>query len=973
MEAGELGEAKAREAAKKAQEQVAGGEEAVRVAQVEEGEEEGEEEEVEEEEEGEEDEDWEPDDDEGSNWDNSSKPETDAWQDTGKTLGSTGTTVSKTKKLLSRSKVNEEDDETGADDDDDDDFDEDEDEEENEDDDDEGDGEDDDDDEEEEEEGDPKEEGDEEGEAVDEESTRPFHRLLVEEEEEDDENDEEYRDEGDAADDDDEEDEDDVDDDYIEEEADGADADGAVAADASVVRHPSTYASHQQPPHPPPATSGTSAPPLGSHTLGNASAPPAPSFDGLLASPADAACTAGMLPLEHRGLHPPSPPALSADPPPPSIARRTRANYSLVQTQLTELEALLHTPSPERELLHSPPPLAGSPQGNDVWQQFLHEVHHRRTAEEARPTPSSVDNDDSEDDGDYNYLADSSRLQEGEEEWAEDGDINEEEVVDLVREAREGTKRSARRVPRMGTLTSQPSPSLSRLSPRPPRRSSPAPQTRPGGMAASSRPDAEAAWTFSPEMLRTLQIQMHIHVQLLVQTLVLTREALRKEPVFARASLMAYSLLVELCTHCDITMAYKQLKTRPVYATPLRLPAEVLDKDIAADAVGSTTDAVPPALRHASAAPPESVFEVPGMAFLPQLLFERVGLKPLHEATDVLAREGLLRQLRKEHFDGRHELHRFAPYFNPHYNIRKATVPPSIRFTHAEDRLFALGLRRYGFSNYGLIRALLLPTKTVDQLQSRFESETKRKSNPNNPIKRAKLDHQTVILTSAEETLLARGVKLYGEDWARIRAQMLPHRSLHELHNCWRFKLGVTDGAPPVFAADPSQLPAGIPLLTAAATRLAPARRASQLQDISADAFDHDELSTSSEEEDDETDGAASEHRTAQARMHAEAEQVAWVDSPEHEGSASAQENSGEWQAEGRPVDSLGSRKGIREEDAHPPAVDVAIMAAMLRPGACEGDAVEARRLLCGQGVLHDSYSAQALLNRFRTIISVQR
>lgn len=40
-----------------------------------------------------------------------------------------------------------------------------------------------------------------------------------------------------------------------------------------------------------------------------------------------------------------------------------------------------------------------------------------------------------QDDGDYNYLADSSRLQEGEEEWAEEGDINDEEVVDLVRDA----------------------------------------------------------------------------------------------------------------------------------------------------------------------------------------------------------------------------------------------------------------------------------------------------------------------------------------------------------------------------------------------------------------------------------------------------------------------------------------------------------------------------------------------------------
>lgn len=41
-------------------------------------------------------------------------------------------------------------------------------------------------------------------------------------------------------------------------------------------------------------------------------------------------------------------------------------------------------------------------------------------------------------------------------------------------------------------------------------------------------------------MLRTLQIQMHIHVQLLVQSLILSREALRKKPLFARVSMMSF-------------------------------------------------------------------------------------------------------------------------------------------------------------------------------------------------------------------------------------------------------------------------------------------------------------------------------------------------------------------------------------------------------------------------------------------------
>ena len=78
---------------------------------------------------------------------------------------------------------------------------------------------------------------------------------------------------------------------------------------------------------------------------------------------------------------------------------------------------------------------------------------------------------------------------------------------------------------------------------------------------------------------------------------------------------------------------------------------------------------------------------------------------------------------------------------------------------------------RYGFSNFHMIRSVLLPCKSLEQLRSVFDKQTARKAD-NNPIKRAKLDHHTVILTSAEETLLGRGVALYGDDWARIRSQV---------------------------------------------------------------------------------------------------------------------------------------------------------------------------------------------------------
>eukprot|EP00965_Chrysotila_dentata_P082067 2708424-Pleurochrysis_carterae.AAC.1 len=51
--------------------------------------------------------------------------------------------------------------------------------------------------------------------------------------------------------------------------------------------------------------------------------------------------------------------------------------------------------------------------------------------------------------------------------------------------------------------------------------------------------------------------------------MLLARDALRREGALVKAALLPYALLTELCMHCDISLAYKQLKLRPVYATVL--------------------------------------------------------------------------------------------------------------------------------------------------------------------------------------------------------------------------------------------------------------------------------------------------------------------------------------------------------------------------------------------------------------------
>ena len=43
-----------------------------------------------------------------------------------------------------------------------------------------------------------------------------------------------------------------------------------------------------------------------------------------------------------------------------------------------------------------------------------------------------------------------------------------------------------------------------------------------------------------------MQVQMHVHSQLLVQTLLLSREALKKEAAFGKLALQAHSLRAAL-------------------------------------------------------------------------------------------------------------------------------------------------------------------------------------------------------------------------------------------------------------------------------------------------------------------------------------------------------------------------------------------------------------------------------------------
>ena len=188
-----------------------------------------------------------------------------------------------------------------------------------------------------------------------------------------------------------------------------------------------------------------------------------------------------------------------------------------------------------------------------------------------------------------------------------------------------------------------------------------------------------------------------------VQTLVVARGALRKEPAYAQVALLAYSMLTELCMHCDVSMAFKQLKARPMYATPLTLGS------------GAAGAQMPPTGAAAAAAGPvHSAFRVPGTHLLPRLLLETSGLRPLYEARDAPARARAVRELAADPYDVRAELRAFAPFSNPHYALRREP-PRADRFTPAEDRLFALGIFRCGIDRHTPTLAVALPATSQPQ------------------------------------------------------------------------------------------------------------------------------------------------------------------------------------------------------------------------------------------------------------------
>ena len=273
--------------------------------------------------------------------------------------------------------------------------------------------------------------------------------------------------------------------------------------------------------------------------------------------------------------------------------------------------------------------------------------------------------------------------------------------------------------------------------------------------------------------------------------MLLARTALEQEPAFTRVALLCYNMLAEICMHCDVTLAAKQLRCRPVYATPLHARR------------GDT--------RHdgsAAAQPPQrapfSVLCVPGFHLLPQLLLQRSGLKPLFDAGQDAPTPGRLRPL-----DLAKELSEFRLDFHPEYGPARAHTNRGI-WGAAEDELLALGLRRYGMERLDLVRALLLPTKTIAQLQSRVKNCTRRRAE-DNPVKRLRVEMSAgeVALTAAEELMLADGVAQYGEEWGTIRAALLPHRRGQEatLQRCWEHKLRPGAASQPLPLPPPPPVP----------------------------------------------------------------------------------------------------------------------------------------------------------------------
>ena len=104
-------------------------------------------------------------------------------------------------------------------------------------------------------------------------------------------------------------------------------------------------------------------------------------------------------------------------------------------------------------------------------------------------------------------------------------------------------------------------------------------------------------------------------------------------------------------------------------------------------------------------------------------------------------------------FDVRAQLAAFAPFLNPHYLPVRSAKTRS-HFCDAEDDLLGLGLERYGMENLNVVRAMLMPCKSVTQLEHRVTNMTRR-AKPDNPIKRAKerLESEGMLSIAVAETV----------------------------------------------------------------------------------------------------------------------------------------------------------------------------------------------------------------------------
>ncbi|KOO23304.1 hypothetical protein Ctob_000610 [Chrysochromulina tobinii] len=149
----------------------------------------------------------------------------------------------------------------------------------------------------------------------------------------------------------------------------------------------------------------------------------------------------------------------------------------------------------------------------------------------------------------------------------------------------------------------------------------------------------------------------------------------------------------ELCTHCDVTIAHKQLRTRPKYATPLQLTGQLAGAATGGAGGAAGGSAPPTRLRQLLGGTPTanasmlSIFHMPGFHLLPELLTTRCGLKRVYDADTASARDSAARAVGAETFDAKAELARAA-----------------------EDNLLATGLMRYGPERFEAIRAFLLPS-----------------------------------------------------------------------------------------------------------------------------------------------------------------------------------------------------------------------------------------------------------------------